>query len=131
MGLTVGMTPIQVSSVGKLGQMHNRYLSACATTDVVATNTITFASPITELTVMVPTTASLTSVLAVFDAPSDIVAATWLTDAVTTSTATDLQAVRILPNNTETRTFQFPESGITRVDFRAIGAACPIFVEAA
>lgn len=129
MGLTVGMTPVYVDRTGKKGPMHNRYLSACATTDVVATNTVTFLSGVTEVTISVPTTASLTSVLAAFDAPSDIVASTWLTDSVTTSTATDLQTVRILPNTQVV--FQFDEPGITRIDFRAIGAACPVFVEAA
>lgn len=110
------------------GSMRGRYLSACATTDVPATNTVTFAAAVTEVTVSVPTTASLTSVMAVFDAPSDAVAAAWLTEAITTSTAADLQAVRILPNST--RTFRFTD-GITRIDFRAVGAACPVFIEAA
>lgn len=111
-----------------VGQARNRYLSACATTDVPSTNTVTFATAVTEVTVSVPTTASLTSVMAVFDAPSDAVAAAWLTEAVTTSTAADLQAVRILPNTT--RTFRFTD-GLTRIDFRAVGAACPVFIEAA
>lgn len=107
----------------------NRYLSACATTDVTATNTCTWDSPgITELTVLVPTTASLTSVMAVFDAPSDLVAATWLTAGVTTSTDADLLVVRVLPALERTFYFSAP---ITRVDFRAVGAACPVFVEAA
>lgn len=129
MGLTNGMTAMHVKKTGTLAPMKNRYLSACATTDVVATNTVTFSSGVTEVTVTVPTTSSLTSVLAAFDAPSDIVAATWLTDSVTTSTATDLQTVRILPNTPTT--FTFDEPGIKRIDFRAIGAACPVFIEAA
>lgn len=110
------------------GVMRGRYLSACATTDVPATNSVTFSAAVNEVIVSVPTTASLTSVIAVFDAPSDAVAAAWLTEAVTTSTAADLQAVRILPNST--RVFRFTD-GITRIDFRAVGAACPVFIEAA
>lgn len=111
-----------------MGLSRNRYLSACAVTDVPATNTVTFSTGVTEVTVLVPTTASLTSVIAAFDAPSDAVAAAWLTAAVTTTTDADLQVSRILPNSS--RTFRFSDP-ITRIDFRAVGAACPVFVEAA
>lgn len=128
MGITSGMTPVSIEKTGKTGPLQGRYLSACATTDVPATNTVTFTSRINEVTITVPTTASLTSVMAVFDAPNDAVAAAWLTDAITTSTSTSLQAVRILPNTTQT--YQLAEPGVTRIDFRAIGAACPVFVEA-
>lgn len=128
MGLTTGLTTINVDRSGKKGPLHGRYLSACATTDVPATNTVTFKTGVTEVTITVPTTASLTSVMAVFDAPNDAVAAAWLTDAVTMSTSTSLQAVRILPNTTQT--YQLDDPGVKRIDFRAVGAACPVFVEA-
>jgi len=124
-----GLVPLAVKEAFTTGVARGRYLSAVATTDVPATNTVTFTTPgITEVTVSVPATASLTSVLMAVDASSDAVAAAWLTAAVTTAKDFDLQAVRVLPGNVRTFRFSAP---VTRLDFRAVGAATPIFIEAA
>jgi hypothetical protein len=70
-----------------------------------------------------------TSLAVVFDAPSDLVADTWLTAA--DSATVDSQ--RVLIHAGETRTFYLSDEGITRLDMiRAHGsAALTVIVEAA
>lgn len=120
---------VPVIEAGAVGMAHNRYLSAVATTDVPATNSVSFAAPgVTEVTVILPATVGMTGLMAVFDAPNDVVAAAWLTAGVSTARDFDLQVSRMLPGTEKTFRFTDP---ITRVDFRAIGAATPVFVEAA
>lgn len=111
-----------------MGQSHNRYLSAAALTWAAATNSCTWPSPgISEITITVPTTASLTSVIVIFDAPNDATEAAWAAAAIVTSTNSDLNYAVVLPNTSRTFIFSNP---ITRIDFQPQGAACPVFVEA-
>lgn len=119
---------VPVVEAGAVGPARNRYLSACATTDVPATNTVTFPIPVSEVTVIVPATASLTSVMAAFDAASDAVAHAWLEAGITTAKDFDLQVSRFLPNVPRTLRFSEP---ISRIDFRAVGAACQVYIEGA
>jgi hypothetical protein len=115
--------------ISNSGMAKNRYLSAAATTWAAATNSCTWnPDGVNEITIAIPTTASLTNVLVVFDAPNDVVAANWFTSGISTSNSTDLQTFVILPNSS--KTFQL-SSKINRIDFLPIGAACPVFVEAA
>lgn len=111
-----------------MGQARNRYMSAAATTWAAATNSCTWPSPgVSEISVTVPTTASLTEVLVIASAPSDAYVSAAFAAGQVTSTTTDVATAVILPNTTKTFVFSSP---ITRLDFLPLGANCPIWVEA-
>lgn len=112
-------------TTGSAGQAHNRNLAAVATTNVPATNSAIWTSGVTDLEIVVPATASLTGVLVVYDAPSDAVAAAWLSD--TGGASSDVAYDRLLPGTTTTKQFT---AGITRIDFLAIGAATIVTIGA-
>lgn len=109
------------------GIYQGRNLAAANTTYASASNSVTWTPGfgVTEVTISAPTTASLTGILVVFDAPNDAVAAAWLADAG--SATTDIQYVLVEPGFP--RTFQFI-SQITRLDVLPLGANCRVVVEA-
>lgn len=111
-----------------MGPSHNRYMSAAATTWAAGTNSCTWANPgVSEISVTVPTTTSLTNVLVVIGAPNDTYVNSAFTAGLVTTTTSDIDVFVILPNTKKTFVLSNP---ITRIDFLPVGAACPIWVEA-
>lgn len=111
------------------GQARNRELAAVSTRE-----SVTWTEGVNEVTITafqeVAGTAELKAAIAVtFDAPSDIVADTWLTHA--DSIATDSQ-MYVIPIG-EPRTFYFTGNGITRLDVKRLYGteALGVIVEAA
>jgi len=102
-------------------------------TGIVGTRqSITWTSGVNDITISVyreAATDEFTVLAVVFDAPSDIVADTWL--AATESSSTDYQCFYIRAG--ETRTFFLSGDGITRLDMirKVGGTALTVVVEAA
>lgn len=118
-----------------VGQAHNRFMGAVATTWATATNECTFASPgVHEVTVTVPNTqiggtaiTLLSYVQVLADSPNDAYTLAVLTTVPTTTATTDFPPSFVAPNTSKTFTFS---SRITRLDLLAFGTACPVLVEA-
>ena len=111
--------------VGSSGQSHNRNINAASTTYSSATNSVTWTTPVTDIEVVVPNTASVTKVLVVYDAPSDAVASAWLSDIG--SAGADVAYDWVLPNSRFSRQFAgvaFGRTlpGIQRIDVLPFGA---------
>lgn len=118
-----------IQTVVGTAQARNRELAAVSTRE-----SVTWTTGVTEVTITVfqeaVGTAELRAALAVcFDAPSDLVADTWLTHADSTATDSNLF---VIPAG-ESRTFYFSDDGITRLDaVRLYGSeALGVTVEAA
>ncbi len=107
---------------------NNRQLLAAATTYLEATNSMTWldSDNITEVTILVPITASLTKVLVAVNAPSAVAAANWL-DQTLDSPSAEAMFEWVLPGVPSSFIFT---SNILRLDFEPQGAAADIFVGA-
>ena len=122
-----GAYPVIQTTVG-VAQARNREFAAVSTRE-----SCTWTEPVKEVTITVfgeaATTATLNCLGVCFDAPSDIVATTWLTHADSTSADSQLYAIPV----GQSRTFYFSGNGITRLDvLRLYGSdALGVIVEAA
>jgi len=112
------------------GQARNRSLAALTTRE-----SVTWTTGINEVTITVlgeagGTAGFLGSVAVAFDAPSSVVADTWLTHADNTTTDAQLYVIMV----GQTRTFYFGGAGITRIDAKKLyggEAAMAVIFEAA
>lgn len=117
-----------IETVVGTAQAHNREFAAVSTRQ-----SCTWTTPVKEITITAfaeaATTATLNLGAVTFDAPSDVVAGTWLTHASSTAADSNLY---VLPIGVP-RTFHFSSAGITRLDvIRLYGSdAIGIVVEAA
>ena len=111
-------------------QARNREIAALTTRESVTWTTGVNEVTLTALGEAGGTAGFPGSVAVCFDAPSDIVADTWLTHADSTTTASQLYVVMV----GETRTFYFCGGGITRLDAKKLyggESAMALIVEAA
>lgn len=122
----LGVTPVIQAYAS--GQARNRELAAVSTRE-----SVTWGTGVNEVTITVfgeaATTATLNLLGVCFDAPSNLVADTWLTHADSTASDSNLFAIPV----GESRTFYFSGAGITRLDvIRLYGSdALGVIVEAA
>lgn len=111
-------------------QSRNRELAALTTRE-----SVTWTTGVNEVTITVLGEAGGTagfpgSVAVCFDAPSDVVADTWLIHADTKTSDSQLYVIMV----GEPRTFYFSGSGITRIDAKKLyggESAMAVIVEAA
>lgn len=123
--IKVASTGAALVATGAVGQAHNRNINAASSTYASATNTITWVSAVTDVSVQVPATASLSYVLVVYDAPNDAVASAWLAD--TGGAAVDVAYDLVQAGQTLNRQFS---SGISRLDVLPVGAVTRVVVGA-
>lgn len=128
-GPTTGGSIAVIDTVVGIKQSHNREIAALSTRE-----SVTWTTGVNEVTITVfqeaAGTAELRACIAVcFDAPSDIVADTWLTHADTKVSDSQLYVIM----SGESRTFYFSGTGITRVDAKRLygSEALGVVVEAA
>lgn len=108
--------------VGSAGQAHNRNINAASSTYAAATNSSTWVTGVTDISItpLVTTTQGAVqngqACLVVYDAPNDATAAAWLAD--TGSASADVAYDLVYAGTTLTRQFT---DGITRIDVLPIG----------
>lgn len=117
-----------VESVAGAAQGRNREFAAVSTRE-----SCTWSGPVTEVTVTVVGEAAgtanlLASAAICFDAPSDLVADTWLTHADSAAADSNCYVIPIGAS----RTFFFSGAGVTRLDAKRLygSEALAVFVEA-
>lgn len=117
MGLTLGNTSLNVGTTGKEGQSRDRQFTAVSGT----VETATWNIGVNEITITViqeaAGTAELQASIGVcFGAPSDAVAAAWLTYAESKTADTGMKV--LVPG--VPRTFYFSGAGIKRLDLKRL-----------